>query len=89
MPNKWLQELHGAERGEMAALFLSPLRPVFKDPTGVNVHNGSQFTFFLTAPISAFCQMIGLIPDETDTVSVYELSLNFLKFNFGWSNLTC
>lgn len=57
----------------MAALFLSPLIPVFKNPADVNVHNGSQFTFFLTAPLSAFCQMIGLIPNEADTVSLYNL----------------
>jgi hypothetical protein len=77
--NKWLQELHGAERGETAAIFLSPLRPTFKNPADVNVHNGSQFTFFLTAPLSAFCQMIGLVPDESDTVSIHKWSLNFLK----------
>lgn len=72
------QELHGAERGETAALFLSPLRPTFKKPADVNIHNGSQFTFFLTAPLSAFCEMIGLIPNEADTVSVRGQFLNFL-----------
>lgn len=68
--NKLLQVLHGAERGETAALFLSPLRPIFKNPSDVNSNNGSQFTFFLTAPLSAFCQMIGLFPIEADTVSI-------------------
>ncbi|KAG5029665.1 hypothetical protein JHK87_013179 [Glycine soja] len=69
--------LHGAERGETAALFLSPLRPIFKNPSDVNSNNGSQFTFFLTAPLSAFCQMIGLSPNESDT-DVYNEAENII-----------
>uniref|UniRef100_A0A6M2EAR4 RGS domain-containing protein n=1 Tax=Populus davidiana TaxID=266767 RepID=A0A6M2EAR4_9ROSI len=57
--------LHGAERGEPAALLLSPLGPAFKNPSAVDTaHNGSQFTFFLTAPLQAFCQMVGLTSDS-------------------------
>uniref|UniRef100_A0A803PD97 Protein SCAI n=1 Tax=Cannabis sativa TaxID=3483 RepID=A0A803PD97_CANSA len=52
--------IHGAERGEPAALLLSPLRPSFKNPSDADIaQNGSQFTFFLTAPLPAFCQLIG------------------------------
>ncbi|KVH43968.1 Protein of unknown function DUF3550/UPF0682 [Cynara cardunculus var. scolymus] len=41
-----------AERGEPAALLLSPLRPTFKNQSGGDiVQNGSQFTLFLTAPL--------------------------------------
>ncbi|CAK8578772.1 unnamed protein product [Lathyrus sativus] len=83
------KELHGAERGEMAALFLSPLIPVFKNPADVNVHNGSQFTFFLTAPLSAFCQMIGLIPNEADT-DVYNEAENIIADAFSeWEVILC
>lgn len=54
--------LHGAERGETAALILSPLRSTFKDKSGSDLaKNGSQFTFFLTAPLQAFCQMVGCV----------------------------
>ncbi|KAG6773509.1 hypothetical protein POTOM_020791 [Populus tomentosa] len=60
-----VEVLHGAERGEPAALLLSPLRPAFKNPSGVDItHNGSQFTFFLTAPLQAFCQMVGITSDS-------------------------
>ncbi|KAE9602854.1 putative protein SCAI [Lupinus albus] len=81
--------LHGAERGETAALFLSPLKPLFKNPSDVNLHNGSQFTFFLTAPLSAFCQMIGLFPSETDT-DVYSEAENILTNAFTeWEIIIC
>ena len=64
------QVLHGAERGEKAALLLSPLRPMFKDPSSADIaQNGSQFTFFLTAPLQAFCQMVGFSLSDTDMVS--------------------
>ncbi|KAK1370878.1 Cdk-activating kinase assembly factor MAT1, centre [Heracleum sosnowskyi] len=54
--------LHGAERGETAALILSPLKSTFKDKSGSDLaKNGSQFTFFLTAPLQAFCQMAGCV----------------------------
>ncbi|PNX73386.1 hypothetical protein L195_g030708, partial [Trifolium pratense] len=83
------EELHGAERGETAAIFLSPLRPIFKNPADVNVHNGSQFTFFLTAPLSAFCQMIGLIPNESDT-DVYNEAENIIANAFSeWEVILC
>ncbi|KAI3794499.1 hypothetical protein L1987_37131 [Smallanthus sonchifolius] len=61
--------LHGAERGEPAALFLSPSRPTFKDQLGDATQNGSQFTLFLTAPLLACCQMLGLtFSDEVDAM---------------------
>lgn len=37
------------------------------NPADVDIHNGSQFTFFSRAPLSAFCKMIGPIPNEADT----------------------
>ncbi|XP_019464440.1 PREDICTED: protein SCAI-like [Lupinus angustifolius] len=81
--------LHGAERGETAALFLSPLRPLFKNPSDVNLHNGSQFTFFLTSPLSAFCQMIGLFPNEADT-DIYSEAENILTNAFTeWEIILC
>ena len=65
-----LQVLHGAERGEAAALLLSPMRPAFKNLSDVDISkNGSQFTFFLTAPLPAFCQMVGLHSSNINAVS--------------------
>ncbi|CAJ1938157.1 unnamed protein product [Sphenostylis stenocarpa] len=81
--------LHGAERGETAALFLSPLRPIFKNPSDVNSNNGSQFTFFLTAPLSAFCQMIGIFPNEADT-DLYNEAENIIANAFTeWEIILC
>ncbi|KAJ1379874.1 Protein SCAI [Sesbania bispinosa] len=81
--------LHGAERGETAALFLSPLRPIFKNPSDVNSLNGSQFTFFLTAPLSAFCQMIGLVPNEADS-DIYNEAENIIANAFTeWEIILC
>lgn len=63
------QVLHGAERGETAALLLSPLRSTFKDKSGSDLaKNGSQFTFFLTAPLQAFCQMVGCVSSNYNEV---------------------
>lgn len=63
------QDLHGAERGETAALLLSPLKPAFKGPFGFDTtQNGSQFTFFLTAPLQAFYELVGLSFSDTDSV---------------------
>jgi hypothetical protein len=72
------QVLHGAERGEPAALLLSPLKPAFKNLSAVDTsHCGSQFTFFLTAPLQAFCQMVGLTSADSDMVSCWPKFLHF------------
>jgi len=56
--------ISGAERGEPAALFLSPMvqPPCVNTPTDCSRYqnNGSLFTFFLTAPLPAFCRLVGL-----------------------------
>ncbi|XP_038720621.1 protein SCAI-like [Tripterygium wilfordii] len=82
--------LHGAEMGETAAIILSPLKPAFKNQhsSGV-VHNGSQFTFFLTAPLRAFCQMVGLSPSYTDA-DVYNNAQSILSTAFSaWEVILC
>ncbi|KAL6222882.1 hypothetical protein ACLB2K_006272 [Fragaria x ananassa] len=82
--------LHGAERGETAALFLSPLRPAFKNPADADLmQNGSQFTFFLTAPLSAFCQLVGLSSSDTET-DVYNSAEGILSDAFSkWEVILC
>lgn len=76
--------LHGAERGETAALLLSPLRPTFKGHRSVIdvTENGSQFTFFLTAPLQAFCLMVDLSVHNIDS-EVYEDAENILSTAFS------
>ncbi|KAF8404648.1 hypothetical protein HHK36_009536 [Tetracentron sinense] len=82
--------LHGAERGEPAALLLSPTRPAFRSPSCVDLTlNGSQFTFFLTAPLQAFLQLVGLSPPDIDS-NVYNNADNVLSTAFAeWEMILC
>eukprot|EP00249_Psilotum_nudum_P018139 c26657_g1_i1 orf=497-2407(+) len=54
--------IHGAERGEPAALLLSPLFQPGSATNSLSYHynGGSFFTFFLTAPLLAFCRLVDL-----------------------------
>ncbi|KAF8781092.1 hypothetical protein HU200_001068 [Digitaria exilis] len=59
--------IHNAEKGEPAALLLSP-RISSAMPGVESTGHGSQFTYFLTAPMQAFCQLAGITSDiDTDT----------------------
>ncbi|XP_073149681.1 uncharacterized protein [Henckelia pumila] len=82
--------LHGAERGEPAAFFLSPLRPSFRNPSGISItQNGSQFTLFLTAPLQSFCQLVNynLASDSMDT---YNSAESILMSAFSeWEEILC
>ncbi|KAE8722362.1 histone H3.3-like [Hibiscus syriacus] len=82
--------LHGAERGEKAALLLSPLKPFFKDPSAADIsQNGSQFTFFLTAPLQAFCQMVGFSLSDSD-MEVLDVAESILSTAFSkWEVILC
>jgi len=61
------QAIHNAEKGEPAALLLSP-RISSAMPCVESMGHGSQFTYFLTAPMQAFCQLAGITSDiDTDT----------------------
>lgn len=82
--------LHGAERGETAALLLSPLRSTFKGKFGTDVtQNGSQFTFFLTAPLNAFCQLVGIVSSD-DNADVYSDADSIISTAFSdWEVILC
>ncbi|KAL5539596.1 hypothetical protein UlMin_044172 [Ulmus minor] len=82
--------LHGAERGEPASILLSPLRPAFKNPSNADItENGSQFTFFLTAPLPAFCQLVELSSSDTEA-DAYTDAENILSTAFSeWEVLLC
>lgn len=59
--------IHNAEKGEPAALLLSP-RISSAMPGVESTGHGSQFTYFLTAPMQAFCQLAGITSGiDTDT----------------------
>lgn len=80
------QALHGAERGEAAALLLSPMRQLSISVADQTV-NGSQFTFFLTAPLLAFCQLVSL--SDID-VEVYNSAETIVSSALAeWEVLLC
>ncbi|KAL1190361.1 hypothetical protein V5N11_016744 [Cardamine amara subsp. amara] len=76
--------LNGAERGEPVAMLLSPLKPSFENQSTDDTEavNGSQFTFFLTAPLQAFCQMLGLSNSNPDP-EVYDDAESILSASFS------
>ncbi|XP_019086182.1 PREDICTED: protein SCAI-like [Camelina sativa] len=84
-----LQVLSGAERGEPVAMLLSPLKPSFENPStdDTDTLNGSQFTFFLTAPLQAFSQMLGLSNSNPDP-EVYDEAESILSASFSeWETI--
>ncbi|XP_078163281.1 signal transducer, putative (DUF3550/UPF0682) [Carex rostrata] len=56
--------IHGAERGEPAAMLLSPS----VSPSDLT-SSGSLFTYFLTAPLQAFCHLVGLSSEFYASIS--------------------
>ncbi|KAI3895542.1 hypothetical protein MKW92_027464 [Papaver armeniacum] len=77
--------LRGAEMGEPSAVLLSPVSPspATSVPFDSSGHSsGSQFTMFLTAPLQAFCRLVGLSGSNIDMAAYNEadklltLSLN-------------
>ncbi|KAJ8544013.1 hypothetical protein K7X08_025631 [Anisodus acutangulus] len=81
--------LHGAERGERSALFLSPLRPSFKNPGTDVTQTGSQFTLFLSAPLQAFCQLVGFVSSDKD-MDCYDEADGIISTAFAeWEVILC
>uniref|UniRef100_A0A6N2LR00 Uncharacterized protein n=1 Tax=Salix viminalis TaxID=40686 RepID=A0A6N2LR00_SALVM len=72
------QAISGAEKGEPAAIILSPSCSIPYTADSSRHHSGSLLTMFLTAPLQAFCLLIGLSgPDvEMDTYNKAEKLLS-------------
>lgn len=74
------QAISGAEKGEQAALLLSPRCSA---PTGANdscrQSNGTLFTMFLTSPLQAFCILVGISSSEVDMVRLSSLCHSCLR----------
>ena len=73
----WLCEkaINGAEKGERAAILLSP-RTSYNctNADSPNHPSGSLFTVFLTAPVQAFCLLVGITGSDVEMVC--DLSLH-------------
>lgn len=63
-----MQVITGAKKGESVAMLLSPscLPPIASDCS--HSSNGSLFTMFLTAPLQAFCVLLGFSGSDIDLV---------------------
>ncbi|XP_077235090.1 signal transducer, putative (DUF3550/UPF0682) isoform X2 [Tasmannia lanceolata] len=64
--------IHGTEKGETVAMLLSSSSPPPVSAAGDSARhiNGSQFTMFLTAPLQAFCLLLGLSASNIEMVSL-------------------
>ncbi|KAI9087125.1 hypothetical protein K1719_030889 [Acacia pycnantha] len=65
--SKAFKAIAGKEKGESVALLLSPscLPPIASADSSQYLH-GSLFTMFLTAPLQAFCLLLGLSGNDID-----------------------
>ncbi|CAA6658851.1 unnamed protein product [Spirodela intermedia] len=69
--------LHGSDRGEPAVLLLSPRRSTPDAQFAASpTTNRSQFTLFLTSPLQAFCQLVGLSDVDQETCGNTEAVLS-------------
>ncbi|XP_068650897.1 uncharacterized protein [Aristolochia californica] len=79
--------IHGMEKGERTAMLLSPSSP---SPAaagdGIQLPDVNQFTVFLTAPLQAFCMLLGLPGTniEKETYWMAEKLLSSLFNNWGF-----
>lgn len=91
-----MKNICGAEKGEPAALLLSPSHtPPLISADFSRQPSGSLFTIFLTAPVQAFCLLIGISGSDIETVgrdkSSYSLytSFSFLLFVCMLTTVMC
>jgi Protein SCAI len=91
-----LQLINGEEKGETTAMLLSPtFRSSVMPTTGSGLDptrqqsNGSKFTMFLTAPLQAFCFLIGKDSYDFDTVIISSLSYAHFKLRLMHHYVVC
>lgn len=72
------QAINGVEKGEPAAMLLSPNSyPTVPSAVDSSRHpSGSLFTSFLTAPLQAFCLLLGISGPDVDTVSTINIPVH-------------
>lgn len=76
---KYLQAINGAEKGEPAAMLLSPSNSIpIVGAEFSRSPSGSAFTIFLTTPLQAFCLLLGISASEIEMVCRILFELLFL-----------
>ncbi|CAH2055196.1 unnamed protein product [Thlaspi arvense] len=77
----------GAEKGEPAALLLSPSHtPPIISADFSRQPSGSLFTIFLTAPVQAFCLLIGISGSDVETDVVIKADKLLSSFMNEWAS---
>ncbi|XP_039028388.1 protein SCAI [Hibiscus syriacus] len=80
--------ISGAEKGERAALFLSPSCSFPISTSDSSRHSvGSLFTIFLTAPLQAFCLLLGISGSDVE-MDTYEHAESLLSSSLNDWGLT-
>ncbi|PON37329.1 Protein SCAI, partial [Parasponia andersonii] len=83
--NEAFGAINGAKKGETAAILLSPRTSFHRTNADSPHHSGSLFTAFLTAPLQAFCLLLGLTASdvEMDTYFMAEKLLSSSLNDWG------
>ncbi|MED6186154.1 hypothetical protein PIB30_064085 [Stylosanthes scabra] len=84
--SKAFKVISGAEKGESIAMLLSPsCSPPIASDSSSHISNGSLFTMFLTAPLQAFCLLLGFSGTDIDldTYNKAEILLSSSLNNWG------
>ncbi|KAH9299708.1 hypothetical protein KI387_031390, partial [Taxus chinensis] len=84
--------INGAERGEPAALLLSPtVQPNCVNTSNIDCsrypNNGSLFTLFLTAPLPAFCRLVGVSAHNLGTGAYDQADKLLSSFLSEWGEI--
>lgn len=74
--------MSGAEKGEPAAILLSPVTPLSTVESSKQP-SGSLFTSFLTSPLQTFALLVGFTGSEVDKVSFLLSEYYPLKFYYS------
>ena len=81
--HNYVQAIVGAEKGEPVAMLLSPSSssPIAAADSSRHT-SGRLFTIFLTAPLQAFCLLLGHSGSDIDMVCNGQLSPHLMLYSF-------
>ncbi|XP_023006187.1 protein SCAI homolog [Cucurbita maxima] len=79
------ETIHGSEKGEPAAMLFSP--SATSHTVATDYRHGSLFTFFLTAPLHAFCLLLGISGSDVE-MDTFNKAENVLSSSLSeWGQL--
>lgn len=84
---KYTQAINGVQKGETVAMLLSSSSSYHTTLGSSRQSSGSLFTIFLTAPVQAFCLLLGISGSDMDmvrimlTLGLFLISIGYLVFS--------